>query len=87
MGCGSGPVAAPMAVWRPHNTAHNHPCTSGSSRSAETLAELGLREAGCGTHSKWMRITGSSSIRRLNRVAFVMGLHEFAPVGGRAAGG
>jgi len=20
MGCGSGPVSAPMAVWRPHNT-------------------------------------------------------------------
>lgn len=53
--------------------------------SAETFAELGQREAGFGAHSKWMRITGNSSIRRLNRVAFVMGLHEFAPVGGWAA--
>ena len=34
-----------------------------------------------------MSITGTSSIRRLNRVAFVMGLHELAPVGGWAAGG
>ena len=35
----------------------------------------------------WMSITGTSAIRRLNRVAFVMGLDEFGPFGGRAAGG
>jgi hypothetical protein len=34
-----------------------------------------------------MSITGTSSIRRLNRVAFVMGLDELGPFGGRAAGG
>jgi len=34
-----------------------------------------------------MSITGTSAIRRLNRVAFVMGLDELGPFGGRAAGG
>jgi hypothetical protein len=33
-----------------------------------------------------MAIAGSASIRRLNDVAVVMGLHEFAPVGRRPAG-
>jgi hypothetical protein len=31
------------------------------SRSAQIVAELAQREAGCGAHSKWMSITGSSS--------------------------
>ena len=34
-----------------------------------------------------MSIAGISSIRRLKDVAVVVGLHEFAPVGRRAAGG
>ena len=34
-----------------------------------------------------MSITGTSAIRQLNRVAFVMGLDELGPFGGRAAGG
>ena len=87
MGCGSGPVSAPMAVWRPHNTPQNHPSTSGFSRAAQSFAELAQREVGCGAHSKWISIAGSSSIRRLNHVAFVIGLHELASVGGWAAGG
>ena len=38
-------------------------------------------------HSEWMSIAGSSSIRRLKDCPVVMGLHEFAPVGGRATSG
>jgi len=34
-----------------------------------------------------MSIEGSSSIRRLKDVAFVVHLYEFAPVGRRASGG
>jgi hypothetical protein len=61
MGCGSGPVSAPTAVRRPQNTAQNHPCRVGFSRLAETFTELAQREAGCGSHCKWMSIAGSSS--------------------------
>jgi hypothetical protein len=61
MGWGSGPVSSPLAVWRPQNIPRNHPLPSGFSRSAQIFAELAQREAGCGAHSKWMSITGSSS--------------------------
>jgi hypothetical protein len=62
MGCGSGPVSALMAVWRPHITPQKHTCTSGFSRAAQSFAELAQREVGCGGYSAWMSITGRSSV-------------------------
>ena len=59
--------------------------------SAQTASQFAVSRrawVASGTaQSLWMSITGSSSIHRLKDVAIVMGLHELAPVGGRAPGG
>ena len=57
-------------------------------RPALSPPVLGLRCLAFDTGYKpWMSITGSSSSRRLNRVAVVMGLDEFGPFGGRPRAG
>jgi hypothetical protein len=59
--------------------------------SAQTASQFAVSRhawVASGTAQRlWMSITGTSSIRRLNRVAFVMGRDELGPFGGRAAGG
>ena len=85
MGYGSGPVSAPM-VWRSQPPPKKLPLhewffTVGTDlrRTRPTRGWLQRAQQADVDHRQ---VVG----RRLNRVAFVMGLHEFAPVGGRAPG-
>ncbi|RLS32480.1 MAG: hypothetical protein DWH80_01115 [Planctomycetota bacterium] len=79
---------APQAQINVHKITPNHRCTSSSSPWAQPFPESGLRVADHGgPQSESMSIAGSKVGRRVNRVAVVMHLDEFALGGRRAATG